>query len=307
MSPFLTGWSGLARAVPVTGFDSGPREAAPLPRADEISCSVRREQDGCITLIASVANLVVRKTVSSNGHAAVTIEREDDHVSIVSARITIAVSRGHDSVLVNIVGGHEEQLWRVRQLLLGSTAIRGLRTLATLFDEMGSQSPEKLALRFTGALVAQLDGEEGAARRLSRDLLASYGGPQRRDVHAGLRGASTLAPRDPKPAVPSVLARGTSGEPGRTLSRARVPSSSKRRASTEPINAVGEEFRARTTSLDCWRRYQAGVVKIANTFETSLSSFSFVNPMRLVCSFVFLMQMEGLWFTYLSESAGLLL
>ena len=28
--------------------------------------------------------------------------------------------------------------------------------------------------------------------------------------------------------------------------------------------------------------------------------------MRLVCSFVFLTQVEGLWFTYLSESAGLL-
>lgn len=307
MSAFMTGWSGLARAMPAIGFDGGPRDAAPPPRGDEISCSVRRDQDGCITLIASVADMAVRKTVSSDGHAAVTIERDDDLVSIVSARTTIAVSRGHGSVLVNVVGGHEEQLRRVRQLVLGSTAIRGLRTLATVFDESGSQSPEKLALRFTGALVAQLDGEEGAARRLSRDLLASYGGPQRRDVHAGLRGGATLAPRDPKPPLPRVSARGTSGDPARALSRARVPNSSTRPASTVSRNAVGEELCARTTSLECWRGYQAGVVKIANTFETSLSSFSFVNPMRLVCSFVFLMQMEGLWFTYLSDSAGLLL
>ena len=198
------------------------------------------------------------------------------------------MSRGRESVLVNVVGGHEEQLWRVRQLLLGSTAIRGLRTLATVLDESGSQSPEKLALRFTGALVAQLDGEEGAARRLSRDLVASYGGPQRRDVNPGLGDLATfVAPRDPQPNARRELGR-------------RAP-----RASS--ADAAGRESRARATSLDCWRRYQAGVLKIANTFEASLSSFSFVNPMRLVCSFVFLMQVEGLWFTYLSESSGLLL
>jgi hypothetical protein len=308
MIALLTGWSGPVRAVPVIGFGDGPRDPAPPSRADVISCSVRREPDGCIALTASVADIVVRKTVSSDGQAAVTINRDDDLVSIVSARTTIAVSRGHDSVLVNVVGGHEEQLWRVRQLLLGSTAIRGLRTLATVLDESGSQSPEKLALRFTGALVAQLDGEEGAARRLSRDFLASYGGPQRRDVNLGLRDLATLvAPGDPKPTLPRVSARGPSGEPARRLSRARVPNSRRGLAPTAPSDAVGEESRARATSLDCWRRYQAGVLKIANTFETSLSSFSFVNPMRLVCSFVFLMQVEGLWFTYVSESAGLLL
>jgi hypothetical protein len=307
MTALLTGWSGPVRAVPVIGFGDGPRDPAPPSRADVISCNVRREQGGCIALTASVADLVVQKTVSSDGQAAVTIKRDDDLVSIVSARTTIAVSRGRDSVLVNVAGGHEEQLWRVRQLLLGSTAIRGLRTLATVLDESGSQSPEKLALRFTGALVAQLDGEEGAARRLSRDLLASYGGPQRRGVHASLRGGATLAPRAPKPPLPRVSARGTSVDPARALSRARVPNSSKRPASMVSSNAVGEELCARTTSLECWRGYQAGVVKIANTFETSLSSFSFVNPMRLVCSFVFLMQVEGLWFTYVSESAGLLL
>jgi hypothetical protein len=306
MSAFMTGWSGLARAVPVMGSDGGPRDAGRLPRADEISCSVRREQHGCIGLVASVADLVVRKTVSSDGHATVAMERDGDLVSIVSARTTIAVSRGPDSVLVNVVGGHDEQLSRVRQLVLGSTAIRGLRTLATVFDESGSQSPEKLALRFTGALVAQLDGEEGAARRLSRDLLASYGGPQRHDFHASVRVDSSRVPRDPKPAVPRVSSRGTSGEPARALSRARVPNSSKRPA-PGPRAAAWDDLRARSTSVDCWRRYQAGVVRIANTFESSLSSFSFVNPMRLVCSFVFLMQIEGLWFTYLWESAGLLL
>jgi len=306
MSAFMTGWSGLARGMPVMGSDGGPREAARLPRADEISCSVRREQHGCIGLLASVADMVVRKTVSSDGHATVTIERADDLVSIVSARTTIAVSRGRDSVLVNVVGGHDEQLRHVRQLVLGSTAIRGLRTLATVFDESGSQSPEKLALRFTGALVAQLDGEEGAARRLSRDLLASYGGPQRHGFHGGVGVDSTRVPRDSKSALPGVSSRGTSDEPALALSRARHPNSPKRPAA-RPSDTAGDELRARSTCLDCWRQYQVGVVKIANTFESSLSSFSFVNPMRLVCSFVFLMQIEGLWFTYLWESAGLFL
>jgi hypothetical protein len=251
MAALLTGWSGPAIAVPVSGCDSAPRDTAAAARTDEITCSVRRDRDGSIAVTASVADVVVRKTVSPDGHATVTVERDDDSVSIVSTRTTIAVSRGRDSVLVNVAGGHEEQLSRVQRLLLGSAAARGLRTLATVLDESGSQSPEKLALRFTGALVAQLEGEEGAVRRLSRELLASYGGSQRRDP-------------------------------------------------------VGGASRARATPVECWRRYQTGVLTLANTLETSLSSFSFVNPMRLVCSFVFLMQVERLWFTYLSESSGLL-
>ena len=307
MTTFLTGWSGPAHAVPIIGFGGGPRDPEPPSRSDEISCSLQREHDGSIALTASVADIVVRKTVAPDGRAAVTIERADDLVSIVNARTTIAVSRGHDSVLVNVVGGHEEQLWRVRHLLLGSAAIRGLRTLATVLDEWGSQSPEKLSLRFTGALVAQLDGEEGAARRLSRDLLASYGGRQRRDVNTGSCDVATVvaARRDPEPISPRVSARTPSREAARRLSRARVPKSSRPGAAAKA--AAQGESRARATPLECWRHYQAGVLKIATTFESSLSSFSFVNPMRLVCSFVFLMQVEGLWFTYLSESSGLLL
>jgi hypothetical protein len=283
MTALLTGWSGPALAVSASGFGGGPRDAAAASRIDEVTYSVRRGHDGTIALTAAVADVIVRKTVSPDGQAAVTVERDGDLVSIVSARTTIVVSRGPDSVLVNVVGGHDEQLSRVRQLLLGSAAVRGFRTVATVLDESGSQSPEKLALRFTGALVAQLDGEEGAVRRLSRELQASYGRPHARDVRPGLREMALSLPQDADP----------------TTSRGSAPSAAR--------ESVSAESQARATPADCWRRYQAGVLKIAETLEASLSSFSFVNPMRLVCSFVFLMQVESLWVTYLSESSGLLL
>jgi hypothetical protein len=272
MTAFLTGWSGPALAVSVGSLRSSPRAMAAAPWHDEVSCSVQREQDGRIALTASVADVIVRKTVSRDGRAAVTVKRDNDVVSIVSARATVVVWRGPDSVLVNVAGGHDAQLSRVRQLLLGSTAIRGLRTLATVLDESGAQSLEKLGLRFTGALVAQLEGEEGAVRRLSRELQTSYGGSRGREARPDPVGAG---------------ARGVSKDRAMSSPNGPAPTMSKGAA-------------------DCWHSYRASVVKVANALEVSLSPFSFINPMRLVCSFVFLTQVEGLWFTYLSEFAGLL-
>ena len=41
--------------------------------------------------------------------------------------------------------------------------------------------------------------------------------------------------------------------------------------------------------------YQAGVTKAATDLETCLESFFFFNPMRQVCSFVWVRQVERLW------------
>jgi hypothetical protein len=140
--------------------------------------------------------------------------------------------RGDRSVTVNVNGGHDAQLGRVRALLLGSAAARAARTLATVLEESGTDALPRMGLRLTGALLAQMDGDEGAVRRLSRELHTRYARSVRR-----------LPP-------------------------------------------------ARTVGLEA---YQAGVTKAATDLETCLESFSFFNPMRQVCSFVWVRQVERLW------------
>ena len=72
-------------------------------------------------------------------------------------------------------------LGRVRGLFASSAAVRGFRALdAAVEEEDELTSPERLAVRLTGALVAQLDGDEGAVGRLARQLRAKVTGPTRK-------------------------------------------------------------------------------------------------------------------------------
>jgi hypothetical protein len=187
MTVLLTGWSGQALAFPGGAVSGGAIAAVSSARhsGDEIY-RLSREDPGAILLSASSGDLAIRKTVQADGRSDVTITRNNDVVSIVATRLTIVVTRGTRSLAVNINGGHDNQLSRVRALLLGSATTRGLRTLATVLEESGADAPERMGLRLTGALIAQLDGDEGAVRRLSRELQARYGGRTRRSRNARL-------------------------------------------------------------------------------------------------------------------------
>jgi len=62
----------------------------------------------------------------------------------------------------------------------------------------------------------------------------------------------------------------------------------------------GGPFRKVRGGTDCWAMYQAGVMKAAADLEACLNPISMWNPMRNVCAFVWTIQVEGLWFAYLS-------
>lgn len=240
MSVLLTGWSGHALATPGGGGWAERVGTTPLRHpSGEVRYDVVRVEDGSVVLSATSADFVVRKTVRPGGRTEVIVERNGDVLSVVALRAVIVVTRGQRSVTVNVNGGHEEQLARVRAMLVDSTASRALRTLATVLEESGSEAPEKMGIRLTGALVGQMDGDEGAVRRLSRDLQAHDTGPLRR---------------------------------------------------------------TRKTSVDCWARFRAGVMKASSDLECSLDPFSFVNPMRQVCSFLWVHEVERLWIRCLSGS-----
>jgi hypothetical protein len=190
MTVLLTGWSGQAVASPAGAAAGGAIGAVSPARhsGEEIGYRLSREDRGGILLSVASGDLVTRKTVQADGRSDVVITRNNDAVSIVATRLTIVVTRGTQSLTVNVNGGHDKQLARVRALLLGSAATRALRTLATLLEESGTDAPERMGLRLTGALIGQLDGDEGAVRRLSRELQARYGPRTRRTRNARVDG-----------------------------------------------------------------------------------------------------------------------
>jgi hypothetical protein len=238
MTVLLTGWSGPAVATARGWSAAGDIEGElPHPPSPEISYTLTCDRAG-VRLAAAGATFSMRKTVVPDGSTDVTIECEGDVVSIASTHVAVVVTRGDRSVTVNINGGHDAQLGRVRALLLGSAAARAGRTLATVLEESGTDAPPRMGIRLTGALLAQVDGDEGAVRRLSRELQARYGRSVRR-----------LLP-------------------------------------------------ARTGGLEA---YQAGVTKAATDLETCLESFSFFNPKRQVCSFVWVRRVERLWCAHVAS------
>jgi hypothetical protein len=68
----------------------------------------------------------------------------------------------------------DQQPARVRALIVSSPALRQFRRLAAQLEASGDVTPEILGLRVTGAVVSEVDGDEGAVRRLSRELRAKF-------------------------------------------------------------------------------------------------------------------------------------
>jgi hypothetical protein len=237
MTVLLTGWSGPALGTTRGWSTVGALDPEPTHHTSpEISYTLTRDQ-GSVRLAAAGA-FRMQKTVMPDGSTDVTIECAGDVVSIAATHVAVVVTRGHRSVTVNVNGGHEAQLRRVRSLLLGSAAARAARTLATVLEESATDAPARIGIRLTGALLAQMDGDEGAVRRMSREFQARYARSVRRPPAA---------------------------RPG------------------APVDG-----------------YQAGVMKAAADLETCLQSFFFYNPMRHVCSFVWVRQVECLWYAHVA-------
>ena len=183
MTVLLTGWSGPALATTrgwstVAAIDTPPAHH----RSPEISFTLTRDR-GSVRLAAAGA-FSMQKTVMPDGSTDATVECSGDVVSIAATHVAVVVTRGNRSVTVNVNGGHDAQLDRVRSLLLGSPAARAVRTLATVLEESAVDAPERTGMRLTGALLAQIDGDEGAVRRMSRELQARYARSVRRPIGA---------------------------------------------------------------------------------------------------------------------------
>jgi hypothetical protein len=187
----LMGISGRLQASPAPGgagmcLALAPAAARPVAAsARDVVYQLREQVDGSLVVTAVSSELSFKKTVYADGRTEATFERGRDRVSVVTTTAAVTVSRGASTITLDYGGTTEEGLGRVRTLWAASPALRAFRSLAAALEEdEDDASPEGMALRLTGALVAQLDGDDGAVPRLARKLRLRFGGPERRVRYA---------------------------------------------------------------------------------------------------------------------------
>jgi len=141
-----------------------------------LSTGVTMEADGGLAVTATAGDLTVRKQVYADGRFVVRVTtRGDDRLLISGAPNGLKVAYGAEAAVelgVDRDSDYEGNARRVRGWLAGSDAVQRFRHINEVLDQQDALSPEALSLRVTGALVAELLGDPGAARRLSRSITA---------------------------------------------------------------------------------------------------------------------------------------
>lgn len=144
-----------------------------------LSSGVTMETDGGLVVTATAGDLTVRKQVYADGRFVVRVAtRGDDRLLISGAADGMRVSYGSAGVIslqADRDGDYEIRAGRVRGWLARSAAVQRFRQINEALEQQDAISPEALSLRVTGALLAELLGDPGAAQRLGRSITARLG------------------------------------------------------------------------------------------------------------------------------------
>jgi len=138
-----------------------------------LTVSVSSTSDGALLLSATAGDLSFRKVVYADGRYQAQIEQGRDRIAFAGSEGRMVVTYGSKSLTLS-ADQDDQQPARVRALIVSSPALRQFRRLAAQLEATGDVTPEILGLRVTGAVVSEIDGDEGAVRRLSRELRAKF-------------------------------------------------------------------------------------------------------------------------------------
>ncbi len=156
-----------ARVMPISQASEGD----PL----RLSTSLFKELNGSLTISVTSPQIAIAKAVFQDGRTSTFVDHAGDRLRIEASRTRVHFERGSRSVAVDVGAVSDPRLSRVRALLGPSAAARALRRLAAALEADQSDTPDRLAVRLTAAVVLQLDGDEGALDRLSPEC--APGGP----------------------------------------------------------------------------------------------------------------------------------
>ena len=116
------------------------------------------------------ATLTVRKQVYADGRFVVRVAtRGDDRLLISGTANGMRVAYGREAAVdlrADRDGDYDGKARRVRGWLARSDAVQRFRQINEALEQQDALSPEALSLRVTGALLAELLGDPGAAQRV---------------------------------------------------------------------------------------------------------------------------------------------
>ena len=167
--------AGGAAAMPVEKAVRPVRLLQDLPELG-LSAGVRMETDGGLAVTATAGELTVRKQVYADGRFVVRVAtRGEDRLLISGTANGLTVAYGRDASVdlhADRDSDYDGKARRVRGWLARSDAVQRFRQINEALERQDAVSPEALSLRVTGALLAELLGDPGAAQRLSRSITA---------------------------------------------------------------------------------------------------------------------------------------
>jgi hypothetical protein len=128
--------------------------------------------DGLAAVSVRLDPLRLEKTISPDGDVEMTLTLDDDVVSVSSkARTGIRVVRNRRTALVPPRHAEASQIDSVRAVLLGSKAVRAFKYVVAELESRQEDDIFVFSTLTDGALIATLDGDVGAVRRIAARLI----------------------------------------------------------------------------------------------------------------------------------------
>ena len=180
----LTGGLGQATAGPEV---NGTVRLIGQPQHDDTlnaTFSLGMTADGAAWSRVESGDLTVDKWATASGDATIVLNYRKDRVAFTIKSSGYTASRGTRSALFSPTDASEDRRTAFRTLLVGSPAVRAFRALtARLERREGPDTTAMISALVDGAIVATLDGDEGAVDRVGRRFA--------RRIRAGQRLASS--------------------------------------------------------------------------------------------------------------------
>ena len=165
-----------APAAAEPGLQLRPARSLQGPAELGLTAAISAAADGALLVNAQAGALTIEKRVYSDGRFEVRLGHgRSDRVVITGDATGVGVATSRDAVRLRPEGDGEieAKMRRARGWLAASVAVERFRQLVDGLDREDVRTAEAVSLRATGALVAELSGDPGAARRLGRALARS--------------------------------------------------------------------------------------------------------------------------------------
>ena len=133
---------------------------------------VSRTVDGHALLAATWGSLAFRKDIRADGSFHALMEQGRDRLALCGSSVGLHLTYGTRSLTISPADECVTARRRARELLLTAPVAQVFRRLGGDLEETGALHPEACGVRVTAALLAEIDGDESAVRRLGRAVMA---------------------------------------------------------------------------------------------------------------------------------------